>query len=953
MSSGPPTSYTPASDRRYTSTTAPSSGKRGLSGGKIAALALAALVLIVAIVPASVVVTRNNHENAAEANEGYTTVVNGVTTFVQTKTAEVLTRSSMTTLPNGDVSTLVREVTLPVITVSATNLDAIQTGVATVTIDGSVIVVATQTQVLAGGNVVVTRTIVGGPGPAQETVIRTEYDDLTVIGCDRFHRRTNHVPHEHGAYYYKLGEYDATYHELACFDQPRDDVYGSFEQLDLELLPHRDQQRSADDFANLHFVFGRSDEQPGYVFRPVDIHVFCSAVLHVFRSPILHVIQRGSADDQLSAAAHYLGSAIARPTLFANLVDVSQQLAYCYLKLVLPLVVCCANHLVEHQQHSHVHPAAADDDAARLHPRAAHLARWLRGGNFDDGAAEQYLPQLEHVVVTDDFLHGGVHSGSSDMAGRLRGGIDCCPRREFLRLDLVGPAIDGHPSPYLGVHYRSPYLARWLRGRVKHVNATHDSTQAFPSVTSAPAEPTSTSAPPLCIPGIPEAFGGCPESSTTRSSTSSRTTTDRSSSASSTSTSQSCIPGIPEVFGGCPDNGSSSASETSSSTTRSGRPTSTTSDEAPSTTTTSRGEFCIPGLTCPSPTGSASSSATSTTDDDEPTTTSTSRSPPSSTEGSVTFPTIGPSSPASSSSSSSTDTEELTTTTRGRPGQTTSAEDPEQTSTPSSSSEGETSTTTHGRPGQTTSTDPADPEETSTSASPSSSSSSTRSEDQSSNTSRADGDPGTTSFSGPGASSTSSPATSSSSSRGDEEEGGPFEPSSTTTRAPSSTTTAEEAPPPTSDATEPTSSSDDEEQTTSAAETTSAAAASEESSDGGFETATFEQSSLSSTATEVSPTSEAAFSPVSSTVAPSSSSKAAEQEEQPSTTSSPAEAQTTTSDAALQVTTTQAEEGGEATAQAEATTAAAPSGFSSGEGGSEATPRLRSKRHHPLRLPSH
>lgn len=88
-----------------------------------------------------------------------------MTTFVQTRTASVVTRSSYSTLPNGRVSTVLQAVTLPIVTVSVTSAGAVQTGFETVTIDGQAVVVATQTQYVAGGQVVVTRTIQNGSSP--------------------------------------------------------------------------------------------------------------------------------------------------------------------------------------------------------------------------------------------------------------------------------------------------------------------------------------------------------------------------------------------------------------------------------------------------------------------------------------------------------------------------------------------------------------------------------------------------------------------------------------------------------------------------------------------------------------------------------------------------------------------------------------------------------------------
>ncbi|BGP02116.1 hypothetical protein JCM10021v2_005831 [Rhodotorula toruloides] len=184
MSSAYSLSGTPATDRRYMTSAAPSSSARGgrLTRGMKGVLLLAALaVLIIAIVPAAVVTTRKDDKNLAaqDSSAGYTTVINGVTTFIQTRTASIVTRSSFSTLPNGRISTVLQEVTLPVVTVSATAAGAVQTGFETVTIDGQAVVVATQTQYVAGGQVVVTRTLLNGP-QAVETVYSTAFQDLTV-----------------------------------------------------------------------------------------------------------------------------------------------------------------------------------------------------------------------------------------------------------------------------------------------------------------------------------------------------------------------------------------------------------------------------------------------------------------------------------------------------------------------------------------------------------------------------------------------------------------------------------------------------------------------------------------------------------------------------------------------------------------------------------------------------
>ncbi|GAA5954626.1 hypothetical protein JCM21900_006085 [Sporobolomyces salmonicolor] len=122
-------------------------------GAKIAIFALIALtVTIVVIIPPAVVETpKHNKNNAAGDNSnGFTTIVSRLTTFIQTKTADVITRSSLLTLANGEVSTITSEVTIPTITVSQTSVNAIQTGVITTTIGGEVVVLATRTSYVEG-----------------------------------------------------------------------------------------------------------------------------------------------------------------------------------------------------------------------------------------------------------------------------------------------------------------------------------------------------------------------------------------------------------------------------------------------------------------------------------------------------------------------------------------------------------------------------------------------------------------------------------------------------------------------------------------------------------------------------------------------------------------------------------------------------------------------------------
>lgn len=119
------------------------------------------------IIPPSVTLTRKHNEEgtlAQAAEIGYTTVIAGTSTFIQTRTASIITRSAVSTNTDGRVSTFVERVTLPVVTVSATALEsAVQPHFETVTVNGEVIIEATSTSFIpAARAAVVTRTDLAG-----------------------------------------------------------------------------------------------------------------------------------------------------------------------------------------------------------------------------------------------------------------------------------------------------------------------------------------------------------------------------------------------------------------------------------------------------------------------------------------------------------------------------------------------------------------------------------------------------------------------------------------------------------------------------------------------------------------------------------------------------------------------------------------------------------------------
>ncbi|BGP34151.1 hypothetical protein JCM10296v2_005966 [Rhodotorula toruloides] len=141
--STPSRRYTPATG----STGYASAASKRRRGRLLLLLGLLALVVLltVIIVPPSVVLTRKNKNNVAEGQQVVTTVVDGKT---ETRTLEgvVATRTRLTTLANGEASTVTSFVALPDVTVSATSIDQIQTAFVTTTLtDGLVVVARTAT----------------------------------------------------------------------------------------------------------------------------------------------------------------------------------------------------------------------------------------------------------------------------------------------------------------------------------------------------------------------------------------------------------------------------------------------------------------------------------------------------------------------------------------------------------------------------------------------------------------------------------------------------------------------------------------------------------------------------------------------------------------------------------------------------------------------------------------
>ncbi|GEM10515.1 hypothetical protein Rt10032_c11g4532 [Rhodotorula toruloides] len=162
--------------RRYTPATgsagytfAASRRRRGRFLLLVGLLALVVLLTII-IVPPSVVLTRKNKNNLAEGQQVVTTVVDG-STETRTRDGVVATRTRLTTLANGQASTVTSFVALPDVTVSAT------TFVTTTLTDGLVVVARTATNLQTE---VATVTFTAGRGQVgTRTITLTSLDIVT------------------------------------------------------------------------------------------------------------------------------------------------------------------------------------------------------------------------------------------------------------------------------------------------------------------------------------------------------------------------------------------------------------------------------------------------------------------------------------------------------------------------------------------------------------------------------------------------------------------------------------------------------------------------------------------------------------------------------------------------------------------------------------------------------
>ncbi|GAA5947201.1 hypothetical protein JCM10213_001181 [Rhodosporidiobolus nylandii] len=173
---------TPASRRYYGSTPAQSSAMSRRGRRLWVLLALVALVLLcVIIIPPAVVLTRDSKNNAAQQN-AVVTVVNGETRTI----GQVNTRTSLTTLADGEVSTILSVITVPAVTVSATEApQSVATEYVTSTLSNGVeVILATVTDLVTD---VATYTFTQTNGEVQvATLTVTSFDIVTVVACAPF-----------------------------------------------------------------------------------------------------------------------------------------------------------------------------------------------------------------------------------------------------------------------------------------------------------------------------------------------------------------------------------------------------------------------------------------------------------------------------------------------------------------------------------------------------------------------------------------------------------------------------------------------------------------------------------------------------------------------------------------------------------------------------------------------
>ncbi|GJN92607.1 hypothetical protein Rhopal_005642-T1 [Rhodotorula paludigena] len=191
MSSRGPTvspSGTPGS-RRYNpssvGTAPPTASQRQRRRLLILLGAVAGVVaLVLVVVLPSTLLTRDDGGSDAESQSVVTTVIDGVTRTITN--AEVVTRSRLSTLDNGEITTLTSVVNLPVITVSPSAIATVQPEIVTTTLSGGAVIVVEEATSLRTQVATVTFTASNGV-VGVETLTLTSFE-LVTPGFDDEHQ---------------------------------------------------------------------------------------------------------------------------------------------------------------------------------------------------------------------------------------------------------------------------------------------------------------------------------------------------------------------------------------------------------------------------------------------------------------------------------------------------------------------------------------------------------------------------------------------------------------------------------------------------------------------------------------------------------------------------------------------------------------------------------------------
>ncbi|GAA6006256.1 uncharacterized protein JCM10292_000038 [Rhodotorula paludigena] len=141
------------------------------------------VALVLVVVLPSTLLTRDDGGSDAESQSVVTTVIDGVTRTITN--AEVVTRSRLSTLENGEITTLTSVVNLPVITVSPSAIATVQPEIVTTTLSGGAVIVVEEATSLRTQVATVTFTASNGV-VGVETLTLTSFELVTVIECPGF-----------------------------------------------------------------------------------------------------------------------------------------------------------------------------------------------------------------------------------------------------------------------------------------------------------------------------------------------------------------------------------------------------------------------------------------------------------------------------------------------------------------------------------------------------------------------------------------------------------------------------------------------------------------------------------------------------------------------------------------------------------------------------------------------